>query len=847
MKSRLIGLMFILSLGWPLSAQVLTGTVCDQDRGLLAFVSVTANPVGSNAIEAFTQTDKQGRYQLKLKKNGHWQLAFSSISYDKTTIEVNVDRDTISVADVILYSTPIALQEIEIRPNVPIIFKKDTVIFNVSAFLRGNERVVEDVLKNLPGIEVDNQGTIRANGQEVEKVLLENDDLLNKGYALLTRGLTAKAITQVELIQGYTENRLAKGLVKSNKVALNLKLDNKLKHQWMGSLRADYGVKDVYAGQASLLGVNKKNKHYMFANINNNGYAAITDITKIMDLSDMDLLASTYVNIGLTLPNMDLKRCNFNQEKMISDNSILRLGKKWKVQWSVAANADKCRSYFQMLREYNIESTSFNHVIQNRAEEPPRNYIGKISTVGDLSDNSTLESTTQYRHSNSNINSLTRFNDLPFNENLRTKDDFFAQKLSYTNRLSEDKLLKINAHYAYNRIPQHYVIDSLGELQPRQFRQHSTNKRQQYGLAMSYLHSLNKRHKLDVRAGMRADVDADSHSDMQIKAWNYYAGLWYRYSHQGVSFVGGNTVSVFRISHEGKRTAPRLEPFLMWEWKPNKIHTLNLTWIYKHSYPPLADVSPYLLRNSLNASSSGAGVMKLLSNWMLTANYQYGNWTDIVLGNISFLYLKSRHYYASGFDITPEHLYVEKILLRNKEYASLSGDINYFVSSLTSNIKLSGGMEYMQYQYRINNIDGFQPFKSVSYTCGLSIKSAFIGMFNFDMGGYYTRKMQRDNNTYIAKSGLYTNLIFSGERWNIDINPEYFYWGATNSFSSDYCFIDAQASYTLVPNKWIVSIKGQNLLNVRTYMENSLSEISRNSYESRLLPRRVLASIEYKF
>lgn len=855
MKSKL--LIFFFSIGWPLSAQTLIGTVCDQERNLLPYVSVMANRVGSGAVEAFTQTDRQGKYQFKLKTYGLWELTFSSLSYNKTTIRVNVDKDTISVTDVAMQSTPIALQEVEIRPNVPIFLKKDTVVFNVASFLRGNERVVEDVLKNLPGIEVDKQGTIRANGKEVEKVLLENDDLLNKGYALLTKGLPVKAITQVELIQGYTENRLIKGIGQSDKVALNLKLDEKVKHRWIGSLNATYGVEDVYAGHASVLGVGKQDKHYMTADMNNAGYAATSSISNILDISGIDFSASKNVTIGLTLPEMDLNRCNFNQERMISDNSIFRFGKKWKVQLSAAANADKRKADYQMLREYNIDSAIFSHITKNQAEEKPRNYIGKIAVSGDVSDNSTLENTTQYRRSSLKTNSLTQLNDLSFNENLKTTDDFFSQKIVYTNRLSEDKLLRINAHYVYSRIPQHYVIDSLEGVQPRQFWQYSVNKKQQYGLAISYLHRFNKQHKIEAHAGTHTNADemyssdnpadAGDHNKMQIKTWDYYAGLRYAFSYKNMTFIGGSTLKTYQISGGYGNTYFRLEPFFMWEWKPGKAHKFDLTWIHKYDYPSLADVYPYSVRNSLNVSSSGADAAKLLSDWILAFDYQYGNWSDVILGNVNLLFLKSEKYYSSEFFITPENMYVKKIPLKNKEVLSLSGNINYYVSPLSSNIRLSGGLNYMRYNYLMSNTEEFQVYKSIGYTCGLAVRSAFLGAFNFDMGGLYTRNQLKDENTHIAKSSMYANLILSGKKWNMEVHSEYFYWGGTNSNSSNYYFIDAKGYYILVPNKWTISIKGENLLNVRTYMEESLDEISQNKYESRLLPRRVLLSVEYKF
>ncbi len=688
---------------------------------------------------------------------------------------------------------------------------------------------------------------------------MENDDLLNKGYALLTKGLTIDAVKQVELIHGYTENRLTKDLVHSNKVALNLKLDDKMKQRWLGTLSAGYGIKNKYKGQASVLGVSSNNKHYLLGNMNNIGYTAITDITKILDISGMDFSAVKPVNVGLTLPDTDLERSNFNQEKMFSDNSIFRPGEKWKVHLSIAANTDKRRSYYRTLNEYKVESVSFNHIMQNQAKESQRNYLGKATVTYNTSDKGILESTTQYRHSRASVNNSTLFNDFLFNENLATTNDFFSQKLNYTNRLSDDNLLRINAYYAYSHIPQRYVIDSLENKiqQPRVFRQISNGKKRQVGVNAGNLHRFNSKHSMTGHIGMRIDIDeihisgksadSDNAGAFQIKAWDYYGGLLYYFSGRKFSLTGGVELNYYDVCGTNRNTYLWLNPFYMWEWKLGKKHKLSMSWMYRHKYPDLIDVFPYVIRNSLTTGIRGANGVKTPSYQVLDLNYQYGDWIDNLLTSVNFVFLKDEQYYSSLFHVTQNEMYITRIPLKNKYGGSLSGNMDYYVSPLSANIRLSGGMDYMRYQYMVDPL-GLLPYKSVGYTFGLSIKSAFVGIFNFDAGGIYARKVLTDMGEYIVKSNLYADLIFAGERWGVEVHAEYSYWkGGTHSISSDYCFMDAKMHYVIVPDKWRISLKGENLLNVKTYVENSLNEISQSRYESKLLPRKVLMSIEYKF
>jgi hypothetical protein len=123
-------------------------------------------------------------------------------------------------------------------PITPI--KKDTITFNAKAFAQGNEEVVEDLLKKIPGLTVEADGTIKIGDQEVEKVMIDGDDFFERGYKLLTKNMPAQPIDKIELLQNYSNNRLLKGIEQSERVALNLKLDENAKRIWFGNMTLGY-------------------------------------------------------------------------------------------------------------------------------------------------------------------------------------------------------------------------------------------------------------------------------------------------------------------------------------------------------------------------------------------------------------------------------------------------------------------------------------------------------------------------------------------------------------------------------------------------------------------------------
>lgn len=195
--------------------------------------------------------------------------------------------------------------------------QKDTIIFDVKSFSRGNEQVVEDLLKNLPGFNVDADGTIKIGNQEIEKVMVEGDDLFEKGYKLLTKNMPANPVEKVELYQHYSNNKHLKGIENSDKVAINLTLKDDFKRQWFGTISGAYGLvsENRYELKTNLMNFGKKNKYYFLSNFNNIGLDAVGDINHLIrpfrlgepgSIGD-NQTANEMISLGAYNPNLKQK------------------------------------------------------------------------------------------------------------------------------------------------------------------------------------------------------------------------------------------------------------------------------------------------------------------------------------------------------------------------------------------------------------------------------------------------------------------------------------------------------------------------------------------------------------
>src|SRR5690625_1641846 len=181
------------------------------------------------------------------------------------------------------------LDEVVITRKPDVIHKKDTVIYNPDAFAKGGERNVEDLLRQLPGIQVDREGTIFVGGQEIEKILIDNDDLLGNRYKLISKNLRIEAIDSVQVISNYLDNHLLKGIVENNKKAINLQLKEAYKQIWFGNIDAGYDIagEDYHALKFNIMKLGDRMKHYFIGDFNNKGMSSSgSEIT--IDASELD-------------------------------------------------------------------------------------------------------------------------------------------------------------------------------------------------------------------------------------------------------------------------------------------------------------------------------------------------------------------------------------------------------------------------------------------------------------------------------------------------------------------------------------------------------------------------------
>lgn len=412
--------------------------------------------ISDNKILKTVYADANGKFKFEQVQTGQYGIAINDLEFEAAIQNVVVEVSSNSEIQIQIHINPriVELNEAFISRQ-KIKEKGDTIVFDAQLFTKGNEKVVEDLLKNIPGLEVDQSGSISINGKEIEKVMIEGDDFFEKGYKMVTQNMPSQAIDKVEVLQNYSHNSLLKGFEESNKVALNLTLKEGSKSQWFGEIYALNAVypENNYNIDGNLMSFGKKNKHYFLTNFNDLGKVSIGDISRLYKTENYqigdEITNSKYLKQDGSIFGVDQDKYRRNQQKMLSLNSIYNLSERVKLKPKTTIKWDKLRFNSTENSQYFLE----NDTIRNSTNKGLNNSTFDLSagwdwnftldkqTTLDLSSNFVWE---KWKQSNfQNFNEIITQNKIP----VQTKN--FIQKVNLTQQINPKNVWLLNLNYTY--------------------------------------------------------------------------------------------------------------------------------------------------------------------------------------------------------------------------------------------------------------------------------------------------------------------------------------------------------------------------------------------------------------
>ncbi|SIO46679.1 TonB-dependent receptor [Chitinophaga niabensis] len=235
----------------------ITGRLIDySNKEPLPNAAVALLEVKDSSIAATVVADAKGLFNITGAKPGNYVLVVSYMGYQQLTRNVHI-QDTsrlIALGTLTLKRKGLNLNEVEIVDvKPPITIKEDTVEYNAGSFKTRENALLEELLKKLPGIQVEKDGTIKANGETVKKVLVDGKPFFGDDPKMATRNLPADIVDKIQLIDRKSEQAQFTGIADGEiEKTLNFTIKQDRKKGVFGRATAGYGSDERFSVNASM-------------------------------------------------------------------------------------------------------------------------------------------------------------------------------------------------------------------------------------------------------------------------------------------------------------------------------------------------------------------------------------------------------------------------------------------------------------------------------------------------------------------------------------------------------------------------------------------------------------------
>ncbi|MEE9409024.1 MAG: TonB-dependent receptor [Polaribacter sp.] len=256
------------------SAQIEYKGVVKDSLGIpLEMANVIALDTVAKKIASYGFTDAKGNFKLDLKNNTTYNIKISYIGFTEISEFVKTKITTMNKNYTMFENS--ALDGIEIVSKMPVTVKGDTIIYNADSFKNGSERKLEDVLKKLPGVEINDAGEIEVEGKKVEKIMVDGKEFFSGDTKLASKNIPSNAVDKIQVLRNYSNVSQLSGVQNNqDRVAINIKLKEGKKNFWFGDVTAGAGNspgEGLYLFQPKLFYYTPKYTLNVIGDVNNIG------------------------------------------------------------------------------------------------------------------------------------------------------------------------------------------------------------------------------------------------------------------------------------------------------------------------------------------------------------------------------------------------------------------------------------------------------------------------------------------------------------------------------------------------------------------------------------------------
>lgn len=884
---------------WVSSAQItMKGVVKDSIGNPLEMANVIAINQQTKKLDSYGFTDAKGNYKLNLKKNATYNVKISYIG--KKTASLTITTQTTDITKNVSLQADTTLDEVNITYKMPVTVKGDTIVYDADSFKSGTEKKLEDVLKKLPGVEVNDEGEIEVEGKKVSKVMVEGKDFFDGDSKLATKNIPANAIDKVQVLKNHSDvGQLSRVTDNQDNIAINIKLKEGKKRFWFGEVAAGAGPDNRFIVHPKLFYYSPKYSLNIITDANNIGEVPFTWRDYFKFTGGFRNLGGGGTSINLSNDLGFLITQNNRAKAIDTKFGALNFSYSPKKTWDLSGFAIYSGT------KTDIEQTSTRNYINTNLTENSStntnqdNHLGLVKLSSSYKPNANNQfdydifTKVSKLRENQNLTSIRNLagvvTTVPINQ-VNTQTPFsLNQNLNYYYTLNENHIFALEAQHLWQDEDPFYNA-ALQQLSPSittplslapatlyDINQNKRIKTNKFDAKLDYFYVLNPKSNLNFTLGTiisdqqfdtsiyqildngnRNDItQATTLNNVNYQFDDYYAGFHYKFITGIFTFNQGVTLHKYsarnrQLGSVRDLSFSKLLPDASIKISLKKSETLRLLYNMQVNFTDVTRLAEGFVLNNYNSLYSGNRDLEnaLSHNVRLTySSFNMFNYTN-VFGSINY------NKRIDGIKGDTKQIGIDRVSSSiNSAFPdeSISANGRFEKSFRKFKVSVGGNLSYSRSNNLFNNPVTSVRENRVSKNFTQSYRTRFSTNFrdapNFDVGYNFSINKYDQGNT--------TNKFFTHSPYvNFDayflkgfvFNTKYTYNNYSNQEKTinNYSFWDAFLTYQAKDSQWEYKLGVTNILDTKSLnRDNSVENVFNSTSAYVIQPRYAVFSIKY--
>jgi hypothetical protein len=877
--SFLLFLIILLQLQNPLQSQTkLKGKVWDENQIPLSHINILVYPHGNQNLIAFGISRIDGTFEINLRTTA------DSLRLEATSIHYRTDSLIIANVsqELLFHLAPETrdLSEFVVRAN-PIEKQGDTISYLVSSFAREQDRVISDVLKQMPGIEVEPSGRILYQGDPIQNFYVEGLDLMGGRYGLVSSNMPHKSVSTVQIMENHQPIKILEERLPSHRASLNITLKREV--TTTGAARLGSGLTPLlWDANATPMMFTRKFQLAGSYQANNTG----NEVTRQLDALTLEDLRERMENnltrpslLGIHLlspPGFNENRYLDNNVHLLNANALVKLPGELQLRTNLHYIYDFRRQYGKTHRTLYTptDTLEFDEQIHNKLQDNALRgeiTITRNSKINYL--NNILEFQSYHNKRNSNITSDSTTSVQYLRNPFRT----LSNRLNMVTPIGE-KLVQLNSHLYYDYSPHQLNIApgrfegvfNMGEPYEKIIQKSNIQRfiaTHSAGLTLGW-----RRWSITPRLGFQyqqqqhssniiAETDhsntepgEDFKNSLDGLRTRTYLQTEFLYKRNNRFFLNVD----IPISHvyiklqdeplDRKQNISRilLEPRISADYRMGGFWRTRVSWSYKSHMGGIEGIHfAWILSNHRNMQINDVP-LKESKTHSLSAFLSYRNPIKGLFTSLSYMYfIRNNNLLYTNTVNTDGTTLIRAIELPNTSSThNVNARASKYFSSIKSTLSMQGSLGLNIQDQWVN--DKIFPGRNHTFSLTPKVNIRLAEWMNTEWSAgwlYYDTYHDREKLNEVNLLKYFGNLLFfPTSNQHLAINGEYYQHETRSNY-----FVDLQYRYTITARKIDVDVRWVNVFNHKNYVDYQVGPFLLQENEYTLRPTQLLLAVRFSF